>query len=658
VLSLRLLGEIELVRDGKPLALPQSKKTRALLAYLALNQGPHRRERLCEMFYEIPDDPRAALRWSLSRLRSLVDEPGLTRIVATRDTVIVVRAQAAKDLDTLSTGQLAALAALFRAELLEGNDLSNLPDFQAWCLAERENARRLQSRILSLLVARHQNDAEAALPHARRLIRIDPLNESAQAAILGLLMTAGRREEAEQQFDAAQRLFRDIGADSENRLAAAWREARQSAAGPPSTGPRVQIKPDAAAAPAMVAREISDIRLTGRPSIAVLPFANISGDPEQEYFADGMTEEIITGLSRVRWFFVTARTSSFTYKGQAIDVKRVASELGVRYILEGSVRKEQGRVRINVRLSDGETGTQLWAQRYDRELANVFDLQDEITATIVGALEPVVGKVERQRARSKKPGNLDAWEIYQHGMSCLYLLTKQDLETAQRLFERAIDQDPELGPACSGIAEALYYETVYGFAESARDNRERAIVSALRAVTLDSEDAGAHCTLGRTHYMRREHAAAIIELTTALDLNPSLALAHYGMGAVLVFSGRSEEAVPHLKSAMRLSPYDPNMGSVLVRLADAMYFTGRCEEAVEWARKAIQQPNFQWSRHAVLIAALGQCGRLEEGRRALEQVVKLRPDFSLSFVKETHLLDDPENIEHYLEGLRKVGLPP
>jgi adenylate cyclase len=157
--------------------------------------------------------------------------------------------------------------------------------------------------------------------------------------------------------------------------------------------------------------------------------------------------------------------------------------------------------------------------------------------------------------------------------------------------------------------------------------------------------------------MRREHAAAIIELTTALDLNPSLALAHYGMGAVLVFSGRSEEAVPYLKSAMRLSPYDPNMGSMLVRLADAMYFTKHYEEAVEWARKAIQQPNFQWSRYAVLIAALGQCGRLDEGRRALEQVVKLRPDFSLSFVRETHLLNDANNIEQYLDGLRKVGVP-
>ena len=398
------------------------------------------------------------------------------------------------------------------------------------------------------------------------------------------------------------------------------------------------------------------IRLARRPSIAVLPFANISGDPEQAFFADGMTEEIITGLSRVRWFFVTARTSSFAYKGRSFDAQSAASELGVRYVLQGSLRKECDRVRIHVQLTDGETGTQLWAQRYDRALSNVFDLQDEITATIVGALEPALGKVERQRARSRKPGNLDAWEVYQHGMSHLYRLTKDDLLAARRLFAQAIAMDPELGMAYSGIAEALYYESVYGFADSIPDNREKALAPALRAVALDPEDAGAHCTLGRTHYMRREHAAAIIELTTALDLNPSSALAHYGMGAVLVFSGKPAEAVGYLKSAMRLSPYDPNMGSMLVRLADAMYFVHDYEGAVDWARKALQQPQFQWSRYAVLLAALGQLGRLNEARLLLDQVKKLRPDFSLTFVRRTHLFDDCDRFEHYLDGLRKVGV--
>jgi TolB-like protein/Flp pilus assembly protein TadD len=398
------------------------------------------------------------------------------------------------------------------------------------------------------------------------------------------------------------------------------------------------------------------VRIARRPSIAVLPFANISGDPEQAFFADGMTEEIITGLSRVRWFFVTARTSSFAYKGRSFDVKSAASELGVRYVLQGSLRKDCDRVRIHVQLTDGETGTQLWAQRYDRALSNVFDLQDEITATIVGALEPALGKVERQRARSRKPGNLDAWEVYQHGMSHLYRLTKDDLLAARRFFAQAIAMDPELGMAYSGIAEALYYESVYGFADSIADNREKALAPALRAVALDPEDAGAHCTLGRTHYMRREHAAAIIELTTALDLNPSSALAHYGMGAVLVFSGKPAESVGYLKSAMRLSPYDPNMGSILVRLADAMYFVHDYEAAVDWARKALQQPQFQWSRYAVLLAALGQLGRLNEARLLLDQVKKLRPDFSLSFVQRTHLFEDRGKFEHYLDGLRKVGV--
>jgi TolB-like protein len=237
------------------------------------------------------------------------------------------------------------------------------------------------------------------------------------------------------------------------------------------------------------------LALPDKPSIAILPFTNMSGDPEQEYFADGVSEDIITALSRIRWFFVIARNSSFAYKGQATDVKQVAQELGIRYVLEGSVRKGGNRVRITAQLADGTTGNQVWARRYDRELADIFDLQDEITETIVGAIEPELGKAERERAKSKRPDNLDAWDLYQRGMSHLYRYTKVDLAEAQGLFRSAVELDPNQGPAYSGLAEAYYYEVVYGFADSVADNRERAIEPARRAVALDAEDAGARCTL-------------------------------------------------------------------------------------------------------------------------------------------------------------------
>jgi len=399
------------------------------------------------------------------------------------------------------------------------------------------------------------------------------------------------------------------------------------------------------------------LALPDKPSIAVLPFTNMSGDPEQDYFADGMTEDIITGLSRARWLFVIARNSSFAYKGRSTDVKQVAHELGVRYVLEGSVRKVGERVRISAQLAEGTSGRQLWAKRYDRELSDIFAVQDEITETIIGAVEPELGKVERRRSASKRPDNLDAWDLYQRGMSHLYEYTKDDLLRAGQYFAEAIARDPQLGPAHSGLAETYYYEGVYGFADSISDNREKALAPALRAVVLDAEDAGAHCTLGRAYYMRREYDAAFRELKTALELNPSLALAHYGLGATLVFSGRAEEGIPHLTAAIRLSPHDPNMGSFLVRLADAAYFLKRYEEAAEWARRALQQPNFQWSRYTVLIAALAQLGRLDEARNCIQQLQVKRPNTSIAFVRETHLFGDTASFAHYLDGLRMAGLP-
>jgi len=399
------------------------------------------------------------------------------------------------------------------------------------------------------------------------------------------------------------------------------------------------------------------LALPDRPSIAVLSFTNLSGDSEQNYFIDGIAEEIIIALSRVRWFFVIARHSSFAYRDKGMDAKQIARDLGVRYVLVGSVRRAGDRVRVSTQLIDGSSGNNIWARSYDRAVSDIFAVQDDITQTIVGAIEPELSRAERERARVKARENLDAWSIYQRGMFHLYRCTREDLTEARELFRQAIAIDPELGPAYSAEAEACYYEVVYGFAASKQENREQAIEPARRAVTLDAEDAGAHCTLGRIRYLRREYRPAISELTTALELNPSLALAHYGLGAALVFSGRAVEAVPHLESAIRLSPRDPNMGSFLVRIADARYFVADYEGAVTFALKALGQPNFQWSRYAVLIAALGQLERHDEARRYLEEVTRERPDFSLAFVQNTHLFGEQDIMARFCEGLRKAAVP-
>jgi TolB-like protein len=397
--------------------------------------------------------------------------------------------------------------------------------------------------------------------------------------------------------------------------------------------------------------------LPDRPSIAVLPFTNMTGDPQQDYFIDGIAEEIIIALSRVRWFFVIARQSSFAYRDRGLDAKQIARELGVRYVLVGSVRRAGQQVRVSAQLIEGSSGNNVWARSYDRAAADIFAVQDEMTQMIVGAIEPQMSRAERERARVKPRESLDAWSTYQRGMFHLCRCTREGLIEARALFRQAVALDPELGPAYSAEAEAYYYEVVYGFADSNEENRERALGPARRAVTLDAEDAGAHCTLGRIRYLRREYPPAISELKTALELNPSLALAHYGLGAALVFSGNAADAVPHLEAAIRLSPHDPAMGSFLVRIADAKYFMADYEAAVTFALRALGQPNFQWSRYAVLIAALGQLERHEEARRYVAEVTRERPDFSVEFVRNTHLFGVPEFMETYCDGLRKAAVP-
>jgi adenylate cyclase len=357
----------------------------------------------------------------------------------------------------------------------------------------------------------------------------------------------------------------------------------------------------------------------------------------------------------VRWFFVIARGSTFAYKSRDVNPDEIARDLGVRYILTGSVRRAGDRVRVSAQLIDSNNRSNVWARTYDRALSDIFSVQDEITQTIVGGIVPELSRAERERARIKQRDSVDAWSIYQRGMFHLYRYTKDDLAQARKLFEDAIVVDPDLGPAHSAIAEAYYYEVVYGFAESPGNNRERAVDSAQKAVALDRDDAGAHCTLGRIRYLCREYAAAISELELALDLNPSLALAHYGLGAAFVFSGIPQEAFPHLESAIRLSPQDPNMGSFLVRIAEAKYLVGDDEAAVRFALKALAQPSFQWSRYAVLIAALGQLGRLEEAQRYLAEVTRMRSNFSVMFVQTMHPFSDM-GIDRYYEGLRKAGV--
>ena len=392
-----------------------------------------------------------------------------------------------------------------------------------------------------------------------------------------------------------------------------------------------------------------------RPAIAVLPFTNMSGEPEQEYFSDGISEDIITALSKLRWFFVIARNSSFIYKGKAVHMKQVAEELGVRYVVEGSVRKDGDRVRITAQLNDVATGSHIWAERYDRDLPDVFAMQDEITEAIVAAIEPQLYAAENFHAQRKPPDSMDAWDLVMRALSHYWRVTRQDNVVAQALLEKAISIDPNYGQALGVLATSHTFSTHMGWADMATVGpiAERA---ALAAIQADSEDPWAHHALGYVYLFARRFDDALAEFELALRLNPNFALAHGYYGVTLAYCGRWEEADAAARHALQLSPRDP-FGATYCGVAAYAQFVGRnYDEAMRLAREAIRQRCDFVGAHRVLTAAAGMAGQTDIAGVALQELRRAQPNISLAWIANQMPIKDDADKEHYLDGLRRAGL--
>jgi adenylate cyclase len=399
----------------------------------------------------------------------------------------------------------------------------------------------------------------------------------------------------------------------------------------------------------------SALALPDKPSIAVLPFTNMSGDPEQEYFSDGITEDIITALSRLHWFFVIARNSTFAYKGKPVDVKHLGRELGVRYVLEGSVRKSGQRVRITSQLIDATTNNHIWAERYDRELSDIFALQDEITASVIAAIEPKLLAAEGIRAESRSIEDLNAWDLVARAVSHFWKLTAAESATAIAMLRQAVERYPDYAPAHSILAFALVVSAHLGWTASAND-RTFAAECALRAAELDDQDPWAHVALGYLAFTARRTDEAIDCFRRALDLNPNFAVARGYIGFALACDGRSEDAIENLQRAIRMSPRDPlNSFFFVGGLAAAHYLAGRYAEAIDWARQQVQLRPGSPSGHRILCASLAQAGLIEEARAAMRLLRQVQPNISIAWIKASVPYPD-HTMPRFLEGLRKAGL--
>jgi adenylate cyclase len=400
--------------------------------------------------------------------------------------------------------------------------------------------------------------------------------------------------------------------------------------------------------------------LPDKPSIAVLPFDNLSGDTDQMYFADGIVEDIITELSKYSWLLVIARNTSFTFKGTSVDIKGVGRQLGVRYVMEGSIRKAGDRVRITAQLNDTQSGAHVWAEHFDRDLADVFAVQDEITQNVAGAIQPSLISAEAERSRAKSPESMAAWDYAVRGRWHVLRPTKEDNAEAQRLLREGLERYPENVSILTFLSYSLTTGVIFGWSSDPLAWLAEAKELAERAANLDENDAWVQCVLGLDQFTAKQPDKAIGHYKKAIALNPSFALGHGYLALQLAFiASETDEAIEQAENAMRLSPRDPELYHFLYAIGMAHFVAGRYDDAVTWAENAENErpASIGFGPLRLLAASYAHLGRLDEAREAFASVLEATPHISATGIRNAIHFGRPEDLERYLDGLSRAGLP-
>ena len=652
MLSINVLGDLQVLRDGTAVILPPSRKTRALLAYLALTRRPHRRELLCEIFWDVPDDPRGSLRWSLSKIRPLVDEPGTPRLIADRQgaelragklDIDFFAAQHCIEATSLTAGDLARAAASFRGPLLADLDLPENGQFHSWLLGLREDARRLQAKLLRALLERLAASPEEALPYARELVRVDPFDETAWAQLITTLASSGRHGELRQQYEAGLRSLREVGGGA-GELLRAWRAVQPTTSGPAPQGATPATAP---AAP--------------RASIVVLPFATLSNDPDQQYFADGITGYLTTDLSRIPDMLVISRNTAFTYRNKPIDTKQIGRELAVRYVLEGEVQRSGNHVRVTAQLIDAETDKHLWAERFDGDAGDLFALQDEITNRIAVALDLELVGAEATRLTE----NRDSQDYVMRGRAArLKPPSRETRAEAIAMFEKALALDPESVAAQSWLAIELSARALDFMTDTVEADIARAAGLAARALATAPRSTVTHFAQAQVLRAQHRYEEATIEYETVIALNRNWAHAYSHLGWCKFMAGLIDALIPAQEQAIRLSPRDPQIGLFYSRIGRAHLLQSHLDEAVAWLERARNATpaaaifrSFLASAYALKGDTARAAAELGEARRLVgddrySSIARVRAGGTWGVPKIRTLIETT-----YFAGLRKAGVP-
>lgn len=626
--TLNLLSGFDLRSpDGRSVTLP-TRKAQLLLAYLSLPAGQaHGREKLAMLLWgdRLDEQARGSLRNALAAIRNAL---GAQALAAERDTLALLPDRLTTDVDRLAVvgpEPLAndALDAVLRSQLLDGI-ASPSEAFDEWLAFERARCRGLAQSAAQRAIAVHEQAGRLgeAVALAQRLVTLDPMREQSHRLLMRLFAAAGERSQAMAQFQTCRDILkRELGVEPSVETADLARLITAEGGG--------RAEPPAPSrAPGPGNRGTDDVLRSRGVAIAVLPFVSMSGDLERTFLAEGFTEDLITELSRRRDFAVIARQSSSLFSGAPETAAVAAAELSVRYALTGSLRLAAGRLRVNVQLIDAIGNRCVWADRYDRDLAEIFSVQDEIVASIIGGLDAEVRHEERERAVRKLPSELDAWELFHRGLWHAYRFTREDIVAAEAFFHQALTLAPDFALPHAGLGYTAFVKAIWYFVPDSREAVAEGLSHAGRALAFDDGSAFCHVVFGRLLTLAGDLDRARHHLGLAIEMNPSFAQAHFGMAQALVYANEPVEALHEIEIALSLSPKDP-LRSMFLTLRSFCHFSlGDYVAAEAAARVATQlQTGETWSRIA-LVAALVELGRLDDAARVAHELRRLDTGFS------------------------------
>jgi len=659
---LRLLGPLTATRQGLDIPIPSSRKVRALLGYLALSPRPKLRSHLCELLWDVANDPRSELRWCLTKLRTVIDDAGRRRLITNDQWVSIDVCD--QDVDAIAFSQsiekaiadgsvvdLKRLTATIHGVFLEGLAVDRSPMFDNWLHGQRHRFMSWHCRALARLASLLPSDDDDVLAILRKRIELVPLDEQAHIDLVRALTVRGHIVEADHHITTIAGLYEREGLNPAPLREAWFASRRVRVTTPPEpqhTEPNIALGRERCQ-PFDPHQWLS----ARRASIAVMPFEALT--PPGNRLADGLTNDIIIGLAKLRSLLVIARGTAFALRDRGVGAHEAGTQLGVDYITTGTVHMDAPRIRISLQLCAQKSGRIVWADEYHSRADDAPMAPATIAGRIVSCLDAEVRLAECNRAIVKPPNSLDAWEAHHRGLWHMYRFTERDNLAAQGLFRRAIELDPTFSRAYAGLS-FTHWQNAFTFKPTQRQpETDRAFDAAGRGLQADPHDPAAHWAFGRALWLRKEEAAALNALNEAVTLSPSFAIAHYTRGFVESQTGNAAVAVHATDVARQLSPFDPMLYAMCCARAFALVRLGRYDEAAEWAIRAARKPNAHVQAHAVSALVLAVAGRLNDALREVDVVRRLRPTYTIDdFLASYRVVGSEQSA--YKTAARQIGI--